>query len=128
MKEQIDPFDDLDQIRMPAEVVSMNAFKAKSGRKRDDVDGLYAMVPLPFIVEMAKSTGNLRLAVMIHLLCWLRLKGNPVSLKIGQLKALGVSPRTAYRALEHYAALGVISVSRNSGRATTVTFLREVYR
>jgi CRP-like cAMP-binding protein len=115
---------------MPAgsTIVDMEAFKTKRGR-RHDVEGFYAKVPLPLIAEAVKATTTpLRLVVFIYLLCWLRLKGNPVQVNIAQLQAMGISRRTVYRALQEFQDAGLISVDRRRGRLARVTFLREVYR
>ena len=85
----------------------------------------YVTVSLAYlarVLPVVNTPDQLAVALLLYRECLVR-RSNTVALTNGELRKLGVSRQTKYRALGWLQEVGAVAVGPNNGRSMTVTLL-----
>jgi len=74
------------------------------------------------VMPMASTPGQLVVALMLYRECLVR-RSNTVALTNGELRKLGISRQTKYRALRWLEGVGAVTAGSRNGRSTRITLL-----
>lgn len=111
-----DPFDDLENLRLPPGTEARIGTPAKIQKRRKD----FIMVPVAWDDRLTGCTGHTyKIANRVLYLHW-KNRGRPFRLANGMLKYDGVSRYAKWRALARLEQLGLISIKRGSGKSPNI--------
>jgi hypothetical protein len=84
--------------------------------------GVYSLPWLTRVLPVVRSVDQLAVALLLYRECLLH-RSNTVALPNGELRNLGVSRQTKYRALDQLREAGAIAIGDRNGRSVGVTLL-----
>jgi hypothetical protein len=85
--------------------------------------GVYSLPWLARVLPVVRSADQLVVALLLYRECLLR-RSNAVALSNGELRKLGISRQTKYRALDELREAGAIAIEESdTRRSVTVTLL-----
>ena len=82
--------------------------------------GVYSCAWLARVLPVVRTPDQLVVALLLYRECLLR-RSNTVALPNGELRKLGISRQTKYRALNQLQESGAITIESRNGRSAQVT-------